>query len=202
MANIAISGAQGTGKSTLLDALSKLPELKNYEFIKENMRDLVDEGYSINEDSGDRLAFKVAQENLKLSEMKNVVTDRYFLDGYVYATYFWKQGSVSDDVMQYYDELLYKLNTSADVIFYIRPEFDIEDDGFRSTCTEFRDGIVEIFEEYIRAYNIPVVVLTGSVEDRVQQVYDTITKYDYTIEQKQADISEETIEKYLNKISI
>jgi hypothetical protein len=47
----------------------------------------------------------------------------------------------------------------------------------RSTNTQFRDEIVDLFDTYIKQLNIPVITLTGSVKERLEQVYNTIKNH-------------------------
>ena len=71
-----------------------------------------------------------------------------------------------------------------DIIFYLRPEFDMVEDGTRSVNSEFRDETLNIFEKHILSkisedamlsndmgmdfHNI--FLLTGSVKDRLKQI--------------------------------
>jgi nicotinamide riboside kinase len=64
-----------------------------------------------------------------------------------------------------------------DYIFYLKPEFDIVDDGTRSTNTQFRDDIVELFDRYIKHIKVPIVYLTGTVEERLEKFYITIKNH-------------------------
>ena len=64
-----------------------------------------------------------------------------------------------------------------DYIFYLKPEFDIVDDGTRSTNVQFRDDIVELFDRYIKHIKVPVINLTGTVEERLEKFYNTISIY-------------------------
>ena len=60
-----------------------------------------------------------------------------------------------------------------DKIFYLKPEFDIVDDGVRSSSVQFRDEIASIFERYIAEYNLKkhnIVELSGSVEERLEAI--------------------------------
>ena len=61
-----------------------------------------------------------------------------------------------------------------DHIFYLVPEFSLEDDGVRSTNLKFRDDIVDLFDHYIKEYKIPVTKLTGTVEQRLNKIKETI----------------------------
>jgi hypothetical protein len=63
------------------------------------------------------------------------------------------------------------------VIFYTSPD-DVKliDDGERSANAEFRDDIIKLFENYIKEYNLKVVRLSGTVEERLQTIKDTLSK--------------------------
>ena len=64
--------------------------------------------------------------------------------------------------------------SNFDIIFYVRPEFDLVDDGVRTTSTSTRDKVFALFEHYIDKYQLPVVLLSGSVEERMKTILGTI----------------------------
>ena len=165
---IAITGAQSTGKSTLLDGLKK--EYKDVQFIEEITRDLKAQGYKINEEGNDNTQVQIMNLHKKYSDLEgDVIYDRCALDGIVYTHYLYNQGNISEDVFQKSLGIFHEIINSYDKICYLKPEFDIVDDGERSVNIKFRDDIVNIFDYYISTYNIEVDNLTGSVEERVQQ---------------------------------
>ncbi|MFZ5342004.1 MAG: AAA family ATPase [Patescibacteria group bacterium] len=61
-----------------------------------------------------------------------------------------------------------------DYIFYIRPEFPIEDDGIRSTNPDFQKAIQDYYEKFLIDNNIKYTLLTGSVDDRFNTVLKVI----------------------------
>ena len=62
---IAISGVQCTGKSTVLKELQKMPELSEYEFVFEGIRNLKNQGkIKINEDGNDYTQMVIARKML------------------------------------------------------------------------------------------------------------------------------------------
>lgn len=165
---VAITGAQSTGKSTLLNALKQ--EYPNVKFIEEITRELKAQGYKINEDGDDDTQVQIMNLHKKYSTTaENVIYDRCALDGIVYTHYLYNQGNISEDVFQKSLDIFHEIINKYDKICYLKPEFDIVDDGERSINRTFRDEIVTLFEQYIRFYNINVIVLTGSVEERTQQ---------------------------------
>ncbi len=165
---IAIAGAQSTGKSTLLHALKK--EYPNVKFIEEITRELKTQGYKINEDGDNDTQVQIMNLHKKYSTIDgNVIYDRCALDGIVYTQYMYDNGHISEEVYQTSLEIFEEIINRYDKICYLKPEFDIVDDGERSTNKSFRDDIVDLFEQYIDMYNLDVIVLTGSVEERIRQ---------------------------------
>lgn len=170
---LAISGAQSTGKSTLLESLKK--EYPKINFVEEITRDLKSKGFKINEDGNDDTQVQIMNLHKKYSVLGiDTIYDRCALDGLVYTQYLFNTGNVSEDVHSKSIEIFNEIINNYDIICYIRPEFDIVNDGERSVNLEFRDEIVQLFEYFIDLYNIKVIVLTGTVQDRVNQVKEII----------------------------
>ena len=175
---ICISGAQSTGKSTLLNSIKKDKRrnllLPKYEFFDELTRKLYQEGVSINRD-GDNLTqlltLNVHVNNIVYSQF---VSDRSILDAVCYTHYLYSEDKVSDWVMNYATKVLQEIVHSYDRIYYLPNELKLEDDGVRDPDEKFRLDIVELFEYYIEEYNLPVITLTGSVEERTDKFFDTL----------------------------
>ena len=179
---ISFTGAQSTGKTTLLEAIKQNQEFRyKYEFIDEITRRMVKKGLKINEAGNDTTQLLIINEHIKNLLYENVIMDRCIVDGAVYTDWLHWEGKVSNWVWQYSLNVFDQYVDRYDIIFYLKPEFDIVDDGVRSMNTTFRDGIVETFERYIKHVKTPVVVLTGSVEERLEQFYNTIKNHSATI---------------------
>jgi len=68
-----------------------------------------------------------------------------------------------------------------DIIFYTDPaDVELVDDGERSADKKFRNDIINSFEDRIKELN-NVVVLTGTVEERLDTVKKTFEKYNLDI---------------------
>lgn len=166
---IAITGAQSTGKSTLLRALKNDDDLKGFEFIDELTRKIAARGININEEGSNMsqiFTVTIHAENIMKSHF---ISDRCALDGLVYTKWLYDQGKVDQWIMDYALGVAKEVLPRYDYIFYLPPEIPIEDDGVRSADIKFRDEVVALFEKYTRELNIKLIELTGSVKDRVKQ---------------------------------
>jgi nicotinamide riboside kinase len=171
---ILITGTHGTGKSSLLNELKKLPELKDFKFIGGVTREIKDLGLLINEEGDWRTQLLcVAKDviNLLENEYNNVVYDRSILDTKIYTDYMcvnsWSREVVRVGVAV--DHIFSLFRFSFDIIIWLRPEFDLEDDGVRSQNIEFQEEIDERFNFIMRTYNNSVFQLTGTLEERIQE---------------------------------
>jgi len=175
---IAISGAQSVGKTTLLNALRSEEALKDYKFCFEVTRRVKGYGLSINEDGDDTTQRLIMQEHIVNAFMyDNMIADRCALDGLVYSHYLAENKKITEKTYQFAESVFHKLMPEYDLVFYIPPEFEIEDDGTRSINKFFRDRIVTLFDMYIKDKQINTVYLTGSVRERVNTVLNHVKDY-------------------------
>jgi len=168
---IAISGAQSVGKTTILNALRSEKIFKDYHIANEVTRRVGSYGLPINENGTDLTQRLIMQEHIVNTFMYDkFIADRSAWDGYVYSCYLWNKGRVTHDTLDYSRQVFMKVQGTYDLQFYIEPEFEIVDDGVRSTNTAFRDEIIRIFESTAEDFKMNAVRLTGSVRERVEQV--------------------------------
>lgn len=171
---VSFTGAQSTGKTTLLNQMRNWECLKDYTFIDEITRNIEKKGMSINEKGNDDTQTAIMHAHIEnLKKGNNLVLDRCSLDGVVYTHYLYLHGKVSKDTFDYARQVFFGTCLMYDKIFYLKPEFDIVEDGVRSNSVQFRDEIASIFEGYISDFNLRkynVVELTGSVEERLEAV--------------------------------
>lgn len=174
---IGICGAQSVGKTTLLNALRSERWLSDIRVCNEVTRRVNSYGIPINESGNDITQKLIMHEHIvNVFMYEEFITDRTALDGVVYSHYLHENGRLSDEVMTYVTNIFVKLKPCYDILFYIKPEFDIQNDGVRSIDTAFRDRIVELFDQYIETFRVPVVTISGSVRERLDQAIDYIKK--------------------------
>ncbi len=171
---ISFSGAQSTGKSTLLKVCQDaMPE---WDYIPEVTR-LVKREYDlpINEDGNDLTQMMIMGEHLRNAYSKrdkHVILDRCSLDGLVYTHWLCDNKKVSMGTYSHaryvFDNTIEKYN----LIIYTSPEdVPVVDDGERSINIKFRDEIIELFEQYLS--NIPsqrLLRVKGTVAQRTHQI--------------------------------
>lgn len=170
---ISFSGAQSTGKTTLLKKMEEMyPE---FEYVPEVTR-LVKREYNlpINEDGNDLTQMMIGSThmyNAYRQYEKSVILDRCSLDGIVYSMWLYEKKKISSDAFYFMRSVFFRTKDMYDVIFYTDPtDVKIEDDGERSTSVEFRDEIIQLFEYFRDDVRGKIVTVSGSVKERLKQI--------------------------------
>ena len=180
---VSFTGAQSTGKSTLLEECRRSDKFKSFSFEPEVTRWVKKEyNLSINEEGNELTQLAILNRhfhNYLSYEGRDVVMDRCILDGIVYTKYMHSKGKVDDYVLMHANYLFKKLIKQIDIIFYTMPDIPLIDDGERSINKEFRDEVISIFEGYLKAAEptLNVIKLEGSVENRMNVIYNSIDNY-------------------------
>ena len=186
---ISFTGAQSTGKTTLLNQCCRHARFRKFHCVPEVTRKVAREQHvDINEGGGDITQLFILNEHLHNHYIKgSTLLDRCILDGWVYTSYLFNQGKVSQWVKEYAGHLYHKLLNQLDIIFYTDPQdVPIEDDGQRSIDRKFRADIIREFEYEIDSGDfmnpiIPgpsLIRLEGSVATRMETILKTVKKYD------------------------
>lgn len=187
---IAFTGSQSSGKSTLLSALQSDPDFKDWAFEAEITRQLKAKyNLNINENGDDVTQIATIYshlDNYLRNKDRDAVFDRCSIDALVYTTYLYYNKKISYPVGDFAELVHSKLRTKYDIVFYTDPSIPLVDDGVRSNNEEFRNKIIELFEEFIKndkeIYNqkVPpmyVVRLKGDVEQRTATIKKAVDLY-------------------------
>ena len=178
---ISFTGAQSTGKSTLLTKMQTEERFRKFNFVPEITRSLKKKyKLDINEDGDEFTQLLTINSHLYNYfdfKDKDVVLDRCILDGFVYTTYQYHMKKVSEEVYNYSEYLFKKLIGNIDIILYTEPDIPLVDDGERSVNKEFRDTIINLFEEAIDHFKIDVIRLSGTVDNRIKTIYNIVDNY-------------------------
>ena len=187
------TGAQSTGKTTLLNHLHKCNGDYPFEFVPEVTR-LVMRDYEmpINENGGDLTQMLIMTEHVRnvyknkadhLIRGVHQIFDRCALDGIVYSLWLRHNDKISRRCYDACDLIYEELKDKYNVIFYTDPgDVKLVDDGERSVDVKFRNDIINTFNIFLdKGYDGKVVVLKGSVEERLETVKSTLAKHDINI---------------------
>lgn len=169
---IGFTGAQGTGKSTLLKEMFGWPEFDGHSFISGLTRAQIKrDGVSFNEGGnyvGQLHLTKTMSWHLKT--LQNMVVDRTLLDIYSYTVYHRDHGTILSHQLNDIRDRCRERQHLFDVVFYIRPEFELKEDGLRSPNKEFAAEMASIMDHTVRYEPLGtrhIITLTGSVENRL-----------------------------------
>ena len=176
---IGFTGAQSTGKSTLLNEMVHDEYFRKCSFVKEVTRKVASKGLKINDAGDDITQLFILSEHLynHHADEKCMVLDRCIIDGYIYTRWLHEQGKVSEWVYKYACHLHDRLLPRLDVVLYTDPrDVELVDDGTRSVNKQFRDDIVALYDDYIntRHMHVNLVKLSGDVDTRMQTIKDTL----------------------------
>lgn len=184
--NITFTGPHCSGKTTLLKQMKADEMYKGFYYIDEVTRLVKREFHvNINEEGANDITqlliinkelenlFKYDKEILG-SGCKGVVHDRCLLDGLVYTEFFYDQKLISQQVWSQAIFYWNRFHTKYDIILYPDPhEINLQADGERSTNIEFRNAIIDKYENYYLnqfQWKNRVHKLKGTIEERMDQI--------------------------------
>lgn len=173
---IGFCGAQGTGKSTLLNKLMLLPEFSDYKRSINPQRSLSLHCSNFNINSNTTYLSQIsitACYAIDLINNSNYITDRTIIDtlAYVYAS-----DNISVNNKHIIEDTFNSVIQLYDVIFYTPIEFEVEDDGVRSTDVVYRSMIDMYCKRFLDHHYPQFVTLTGSVESRLHTILTVINQ--------------------------
>jgi predicted ATPase len=170
---IIFTGAQGTGKTSVMDAL---PDTFNK--IRGITRNIIKEKkLTVNEysDNASQTHIFNAYEH-QLVSTDNYIAERGLIDVYAYTMSRVKAGKCSQTIAETQLSKIEKFNTkNPDVIYIYFPiEFDIVEDGVRSMNKDFQKEIDEIIHTTLLKTGCNYFSVSGTVEQRVSQILNII----------------------------
>jgi len=170
---IGLCGTVSVGKTTLVNALKELAEFADYELATERSKYLRDQGIALNSDSTikGQLVF-AAERSLELMK-ENIITDRTVYDVCAFTL---SAKSIEWQNKIKFTELLMQLHKEYDVIIYVSPEgIEIEDNGVRTTDSEYRDKIDNVIKEMLIEWPpIKLIEVKGTTEERIKTIKEVL----------------------------
>lgn len=170
---IILTGAQGTGKTTLMNALAA-DGTKTLSIAREQA---IEAGWSPETGSSEDYQKKLFATLLKaVSSKKNYVSDRglscvaaYTFDGAI-------NGSIPKKTAdnQYIKFVKFHTENPNVLLVYLPIEFEIEDDGTRNTDKADQKKMDFLIKNLLDTSGVKYITVTGSIEERLKQIEDTL----------------------------
>ncbi|MDA8685633.1 ATP-binding protein [Robiginitalea sp.] len=168
---IGLCGTMSVGKTTLVNALQKLPQFKDYNFATERSKYLSDLGIPLNTDSTLKGQTVFLAERCAELMQGNIITDRTVLDVMAFTM---NAKSIPHQDKDVFEQYAKEFIREYDYIFYISPYgLPIEDNGVRETDEHYRDLIDFTITTLIKRYSYMmdnVEVIKGTTDERINQI--------------------------------
>ena len=168
---IGLCGTMSVGKTTLVNALEKLDQFKDYKFATERSEYLMNLGIPLNTDSTLKGQTVFLAERCAELMHNKVITDRTILDVMAFTM---NAGSIDYKDKEAFEEYAIEFLREYDYIFYISPDgIPIEDNGVRETDEHYRDLIDFTITTLIKRYSHRIQnieMIKGSTEERIEQI--------------------------------
>lgn len=166
---VLFTGAQGTGKTSVMEALpASWPKIKGV-----TRKTIAENNLTINQDSTDRsqtAIFDAYRDALSVD--KDFISERSLFDVLAFTQYQFCLGKVSQKV--FLDQLAQTkkfVKDNPDALYIYFPiEFAPQEDGQRSTDSEYQQAIDALIRWILGTFPVKYVKITGSVEERCRQI--------------------------------
>ena len=163
---VAIVGAGGVGKTTLLNQLFEdhAPLVEGRQKIPEVVRTVCAERgyenpYSIPAEELMQFREDVLDRQIKLEdEAERFIVDRSTLDAWIYFTR-WNINAASPEEVERFYQKAYQQARKYDAIIYVPITFPTQDDGFRWNNELYQKQIDRSFREHFRAWDLDLLFL-------------------------------------------
>tara|TARA_R110001606_G_scaffold264570_1_gene413203 strand:- start:322 stop:843 length:522 start_codon:yes stop_codon:yes gene_type:complete len=170
---IGFCGTMSVGKTTLVNALSKLPEFKDFNSRTERSKHLRDMGIPLNTDSTLKGQFVFAAERASELLCDKIITDRTVIDVMAFCEL---SESMTANEAFYLNSALGHLIGDYDYIFFVSPVgVKMEDNGVRETDIKYREEINKKILSILDLRDIKYTTIQGTTEERIKLVKQTIS---------------------------
>lgn len=175
---IAVIGPQNTGKSTFIaDFRTVFP---HYKVPERTYRDVIEEkGLAINQVTtaeSQRMIRDFMYREMSQNVEPNSIFDRCLIDNYVYSSVQYERGTIEKSFIEETKRMMHEQLSMVDLYLFIPTAVSIPlvEDGVRDTTASYIDAVNDMFLrtlfELVRTHHITVKVISGTREERIDQV--------------------------------
>lgn len=167
---IILTGAQGTGKTTLMNALA---EDGTRTISQVDRKVAAENGWGLSENTTSECQKAIyAAIKKELSSKKDYISDRSLSCVAAYTFDKAVQGTIEKELAdkQYMGFLKFMHDNPDVILVYVPIEFPIEGDGLRSEDSAYQANIDFLIKGILETTEVPFITVTGTVEERKAQV--------------------------------
>ena len=173
--NIVFTGTHGTGKSTLVSALSKiLVGMDIMPNIRRELKTILK--VPLNKQTTYAQQYTNAMTHTYFLSKDNYISDRSIIDIYAYTL---ESDNIGWDELKEFTEIFKDVNKLETVVFYTPIEFPLEADGIRDEDEEYRKEIDNHIRSYLKNNKIEFIELNGEVNERLDVIMSVLKDKGY-----------------------
>jgi len=171
---IAIIGAQGVGKTTLANQISK--EYPDFKILPEAARLAKEVRYNIDQTATTETELWLIAKQIELEDgNEKWVADRSCIDLLAYIHHLFSKEST---LIEFATKTLVPRFYNYDLVLYLPSgQFAIEDDGARTTDIKFQRAVDTRIRNVLEKHKIPFIKIVGSPKERLAKVKNLFKKY-------------------------
>ena len=164
---IAIIGAQGVGKTTLAQQINK--DYPLFKILPEAARLAQKAGYKLDHTATVETELWLINKQIELESLEdNWVADRCGIDLLAYIQFLFSQEL---NLIEFATKTLVPKFSNYDLVIYLPSgEFEIEDDGIRTTDIKFQKDIDDQIKGILEKHKVKFVKIVGSPKERLEEV--------------------------------
>ena len=170
---IGLAGTMSVGKTTLVKAMSTLPQFKDYFIATERSKYLRDLGIPLNTDSTLAGQFVFLAERASELLRDDVLTDRTIWDVCAFTL---GAKSIDEFDKRTFVDAAMTLRNRYDLVVYVSPVgVEVEDNGVRTTDLDYRAKIDEVIKLSLNEFKpSKLITVAGTTEQRIATILQNI----------------------------